>query len=962
MKHIVSIDIETYSSIDLPSAGVYKYAESPDFDIVIVGYAIDDEPVRVVGLADGEPFPEDLRQLLFDPDVILSAYNAQFERVCFSQYFGVHLPPDNWRCSLVLAAQAGLPIGLDAVCKAMGLGEDEAKKDGNALIRYFSKPCKPTIANRGRTRNMPWDDYDKWELYKDYNKRDVEVERTIRKRLERLAPDETEQKFWQLDQQINDAGVRLDLQLAQNAIDFNNRYTDELAEEAFKISGLSNVKSVSQIKQWLQIQEGKSFDSLNKKAMPDVLANLSSDKSKKLLALRAELTKTSVAKFEKMLECACADQHARGLFQFYGANRTGRFCLTGDHEVLTPNGWQRLDEWQGGKIMCWTPENELVAFRDAEAVSFDYKGDMYTYEAQRISQVSTPDHKMISRNCHTGEWEVDTVENFAKRRPAFPFWGRQKVYINNADANCLRVLVMTQADGHFTFDGDLKYGFKKSRKAERCKTLLRRAQIPYKFRRYEDGTYRFEIPSRAVPLWLKQFKDKTFGAWLFDTDPQVFFDELEHWDGYRSGPNSIQYATTNKQNADFVQAFANITGRSAQIRTRVRDKEKTPNWKDAYYVDIWLTPGVAPEVRQKPTISHYVGKVYCAVTPTGFFLVRRNGKVWVTGNSGRLIQLQNLPQNHLSNIADVRARVKAGLYEEMRLDFPNIASTLSELIRTAIIPEPGCHFIVADFSAIEARVIAWFAGESDDLEEFRGAGKIYELTASRMFNVPKERIVKGNPEYELRAKGKVATLACGYGGGPSALIAMGALRAGIPEEELPALVDQWRDSHQRIVRWWRSLETAAKKAIRTKATAVDEIGGIRFEYDRKDLRLTLPSGRKLTYVNAKIGENRFGNESVIYSGTNQTTKQWCELETYGGKLAENVVQATARDCLRDSMLRLADAGFDLRMHVHDEVIINEPVDGRTLDEVIKLMCVPPEWASDLPLNAAGFVTDFYMKD
>ena len=418
---------------------------------------------------------------------------------------------------------------------------------------------------------------------------------------------------------------------------------------------MSNVKSVSQIKQWLQIQEGKSFDSLNKKAMPDVLANLSSDKSKKLLALRAELTKTSVAKFEKMLECACADQHARGLFQFYGANRTGRFA-------------------------------------------------------------------------------------------------------------------------------------------------------------------------------------------------------------------------------------------------------------------------------------------------------------------GRLLQLQNLPQNHLSNIADVRARVRAGLYEEMRLDFPNIASTLSELIRTAIIPEPGCHFIVADFSAIEARVIAWFAGESDDLEEFRGAGKIYELTASRMFNVPKERIVKGNPEYELRAKGKVATLACGYGGGPSALIAMGALRAGIPEEELPSLVDQWRDSHQRIVRWWRSLETAAKKAIRTKATAVDEIGGIRFEHDRKDLRLTLPSGRKLTYVNAKIGENRFGNESVIYSGTNQTTKQWCELETYGGKLAENVVQATARDCLRDSMLRLADAGFDLRMHVHDEVIINEPVDGRTLDEVIKLMCVPPEWASDLPLNAAGFVTDFYMKD
>ena len=284
------------------------------------------------------------------------------------------------------------------------------------------------------------------------------------------------------------------------------------------------------------------------------------------------------------------------------------------------------------------------------------------------------------------------------------------------------------------------------------------------------------------------------------------------------------------------------------------------------------------------------------------------------------------------------------------------------MIRTAIIPETGCRFIVADFSAIEARVIAWFAHEEDDLAEFRGDGKIYELTAARMFGVPKESIAKGKENYALRAKGKVATLACGYSGGAKALIAMGALQAGIPEEELPALVKQWRDAHPNICAWWRSLESAAKKAIITKASTTDSIGGITFNFENKNLYMVLPSGRRLAYINAQIGTNRFGNTSILYAGQNQVTHKWEMLETYGGKLSENCVQATARDVLRDSMLRLDDAGFDIRMHVHDEVIINEPIGGRSLDEVVDLMCIPPEWAPDLPLNAAGFETEFYMKD
>lgn len=651
----LSIDLETYSSVDLKNCGAYKYVDSDDFEVLLFGYSIDYGPVKVIDLADGEIFPTELADMLTDPNVLKTAYNAVFERTALAKFIRCPMPPEQWSCTLVLAAQAGLPLGLERVCEAMGLPPDKAKADGAALIRYFSMPCKPTLANRGRTRNMPWDDYDKWGRYVEYNRRDVEVENLIRRKLLKLTPTETEQRFWCLDQKINDAGVRLDRELIDNAIAFNDNYIEGLSQKAYHLSGIKNVKSQTQIKDWLRKVEGKNFETLNKKAMPDVLASLETDEAKEFLALRTELTKTSVAKFNKMNDCACRDDHARGLFQFYGANRTGRF-------------------------------------------------------------------------------------------------------------------------------------------------------------------------------------------------------------------------------------------------------------------------------------------------------------------SGRLIQLQNLPQNHLENIADVRALVKAGLYEEFSEDHPNVASTLSELIRTAIIPEPGCQFVVADFSAIEARVIAWFAKEHDDLEEFRGAGKIYELTASRMFGVPKEKIAKGNPEYALRAKGKVATLACGYGGGKGALINMGALNSGIPEEELPMLVKQWRDSHANIVNLWYSLESAAKKAIRTKSSAKDAIGGVVFDFEGHNLYMRLPSGRRLSYINAQIGTNRFGKDSIVYAGVNQETHRWEMLETYGGKLVENLVQATARDCLRDAMLRMDEAGFDIRMHVHDEVICNEPIGGRTLDDLIAIMKIPPDWAPDLPLNAAGFTGDFYMKD
>lgn len=651
----LSIDVETYSDINLSEAGAHRYCEDESFKLLLFAYSIDYGPVRVIDIADHEPIPKEVLTALTSPLYEKTAFNAAFERAVLSAYFRAPMPPEQWSCTMVLCAQAGLPLSLDGVSKAMALPEDKAKKDGKALIRYFCTPCRPTITNGGRTRNMPWDDYEKWDRFKEYNRRDVEVENTVRQKLLGLKPDAVEQKFWVLDQRINDKGVKIDLTLAKNAIVINDRYVDELTDRAVALSGIGNVKSIVQIKDWLKEQEGTEFESLNKKAMPDVLASLKTEEAKEFLALRSELSKTSVKKFDKMISCAGADDHARGLFQFYGASRTGRFA-------------------------------------------------------------------------------------------------------------------------------------------------------------------------------------------------------------------------------------------------------------------------------------------------------------------GRLLQLQNLPQNHLEDIADVRSLVRAGCYEELKSTHANISSTLSELIRTAIIPENGCRFIIADFSAIEARVIAWLAREADDLEEFRGAGKIYEQTASRMFGVAKDKIVKGNPEYELRAKGKVATLACGYGGGPTAMISMGALQSGLTEEELPALVKMWRDAHRNIVDMWGSLEAAAKTAVKTKASAHDPISGTVFSYERGNLFMILPSGRKLCYVNAKIGLNRFGNSSVVYMSQNQVTRKWEQAETYGGKLTENLVQATARDCLRDAMMRLDAAGFDIRMHIHDEVVINEPRNGRSLEEVIALMCAPSDWSHGLPLNAAGFESDFYMKD
>lgn len=644
--HTLGIDIETYSSNDLSKGGVYKYVEAEDFTILLFAYSVNDSPVRVIDLACGEQIPDRIITALQDDKVLKTAYNANFERVCIGRYLGVYLRPEEWDCTMVKAVRLGLPFSLAQCAEVLGL-ENKKMAEGASLIRYFSCPCEPTKVNGGRTRNLPEHDMLKWVTFKRYNKRDVEVEQEIRRKLNGRNPlTDTERKAWFLDQTINDRGVMIDVNLARNASIIDDQYKQGLVEELKNLTGLSNPNSVIQLKQWLYDETGLRLSSLDKESVTQLLSSVSSEKAKRVLYIRQELGKTSTKKYKSMLECVCADNRVRGLLQFYGASRTGRFA-------------------------------------------------------------------------------------------------------------------------------------------------------------------------------------------------------------------------------------------------------------------------------------------------------------------GRLVQLQNLPQNHIPDIDNARSLVKDGDIDGLMLEYGNVPKVLSELIRTALIAEDGKTFIVCDFSAIEARVIAWIAGEDWVLDVFRNNGDVYCATASQMFGVPVE---KHGANAELRAKGKIAVLALGFGGGVNALEKMGGAKMGLSQEEMNDIVTKWRDANKRIVRLWRHVELAAKYVL-TQGTESTIERGLRFFWDSVGLCIELPSKRRLYYPKMRINDNgRF-----VYEGLNQTTKRWESIETYGGKMTENIVQAIARDCLIDTMLRLESKGFKIVFHIHDETVI-EATSEQSLNDIKNVFCEPISWAPGLPLKGEGYVTPYYLKD
>lgn len=643
----LSIDIETYSATNLAKAGVYRYSEDSDFEILLFGYSVDGGPVQVVDLAAGEQLPDDVLSALTDPAVLKTAFNAQFERVCLSRYLGyptgTYLDPSSWHCTMVWAATLGLPLSLEGVGAVLGL-EKQKLKEGKDLIRYF---CTPAKTRDGDTfRHYPTDAPEKWALFKAYNLRDVETEIAIQDRLAKFPVTESEWRNYVLDQQINDRGIRLDLALVQQAIACDEQFKQTHMEMAKAVTGLDNPNSPAQLKAWLA-EQGVEVESLSKASVLDLLESASGE-VELALSLRQELAKSSVKKYTAMQTVVGADSRARGLIQFYGANRTGRYA-------------------------------------------------------------------------------------------------------------------------------------------------------------------------------------------------------------------------------------------------------------------------------------------------------------------GRLIQVQNLPQNHLPDLDAARSLVKDGQFSALEMLYDSVPLVLSELIRTAFVPKPGCRFFVADFAAIEARVIAWIAGEQWRQEVFANGGDIYCASASAMFHVPVE---KHGQNAHLRQRGKIAELALGYGGAVGALKAMGALNYGVAEQELQPLVDAWRQANPMIVRLWWDVDAAAKTCVAEKT--VTACHGIIFEYKSGMMFVTLPSGRKLAYVKPKLGENRFGGEAVTYEGVG-TQKKWLRLETYGPKLVENIVQATARDILAEAMLRLDAKGYRIVMHVHDEAVIEAPAET-DLTDICVTMGQQPRWADGLLLRADGYVCDFYKKD
>lgn len=640
----LSIDLETYSSVDLGKSGVYKYAESEDFEILLFAYSIDDGGVKVIDLASGEIIPEEILSAFSDENIEKWAFNANFERVCLSRLLGNRLRPKGWYCTMIWSAYLGLPLSLEKVGEVLKL-DKQKMNEGKALIRYFSIPCKPTKTNGMRTRNLPHHDLEKWSTFKEYNQRDVETEMQIKKKISAFPMPQSEWENYWIDQNINDRGILIDEVLVDSAIKFDEILREENMDRAIGLTGLENPNSPMQLKEWLN-KKGLEIDSLDKKDVESALKNAEGD-IKEVLELRQELSKSSVRKYDAMKNVKGKDNRARGLIQFYGANRTGRY-------------------------------------------------------------------------------------------------------------------------------------------------------------------------------------------------------------------------------------------------------------------------------------------------------------------SGRLIQVQNLRRNNLKDLELARSLVKNRDYETMEILYESPSDILSQLIRTAFIAKEGTRFIISDFSAIEARVLAWLAGEQWVLDAFENGEDIYCRTASRMFGVPVE---KHGINGHLRQKGKIATLACGYQGALGALKAMGGIEMGLSEDELQSIVDSWREANPNIVSLWWDIDSVVKRVVKTRTK--EKYKSLVISYEKGILFIELPSKRRLAYPKAKIGTNRFGGESIVYEGIVVGNK-WDKIESYGGKFVENIVQAIARDILAEAMMRLEKKGFNIVMHIHDEVVIES--DSSSIEEINQIMSLVPSWAPGLILDADGFESEFYKKD
>lgn len=964
MSKVLSLDFETFSATDIGACGSYKYMEDPEFEILLMSYAYDDDEVTVIDLTAGEKVPLTVMFDLTNPAVTKAAWNCAFERNAILTQWGVYCPPEQWEDSMILAGQCGLPMSLAGASEALGLGEDQAKmKEGKALIRYFCQPCKPTKTNGMRTRNLPEHAPEKWETFKKYNGQDVVAERAIRKMLSRWAPTEREHDFWCLDARINERGVRIDRKLAVNAVAMDEKYKAELTERAIAITGLENPKSVTQVKNWLADQEGKSFPSLNKKVVAEVVSELQTDEAKEFMSIRTELSKSSTAKYAAMLRSICRDDHVRGCFQFYGANKTGRFV-------------SRLVQFQN------MSKNEMPDLADCRELVRD---GHYTAVKALYGGVAKPLSELVRTAIIPEEGHKILVADFSAIEARVIAWlageqWRLDVFNSGGDIYCMSASQMFKVpvvkhgeNGHLRQKGKVA---ELACIAEGQPVLTDRGLVP------------IESVTRDMKVWDGEDWVSHEGVVCNGYREVITYDGLtateDHvvWVEGQSRP--IPFGDAASRGARLLRTGAgqrplrmaddHVPGEKIHSRVAppLRPDTLRKLWKGILDKFREFT---AREVERLPALLAAKKNTVVAVeTPVcGEGPVREPKQPGVQklrgpGNTVRLSK-RNLRRNISfrdfwgagQSHADRPARYKRKL-----------CAGESEVLYTGGKPseqkEHSPFGVQAGNVAVCGNDCAAYAGVRYDPEGdhcFRrdsGVREKKELENNRKtVAVYDIRNAGGHHRYTVS---DVLVHNCGYGGGVNALKAFGADKMGMTEEEMQETVDLWRDSSPKICQLWKTIEKAACRCVLSKAPTKDSLAGIRFDYENGVLWMTLPSGRRLAYWGAQYTESRFhpGRRVLSYMGVDQQTKKWNRIETWGGKLVENLVQATARDCLRESMFSLDAEGYDIRAHVHDEVIVTEPIGGRSVEQMAEVMGRAIDWAPGLPLRADGYETPFYMKD
>lgn len=903
----LAIDIETYSETDLLKSGVYKYAEDSAFEILLFAYKIDNGPTCIVDLANGEKLPEEIMEDLTDHDTLKVAYNANFEITCLESYFNITLPRYQWNCTMAKASQLALPLSLDACAKALQL---DVEKDaaGKALIKYFSLPCKPTKINGGRSRNLSHHDKEKWEKFKAYCIKDVEVEYAIRKKISWFQVPKQEQEMWILDQQINSSGVLVDPVLVDNAIRISETYIQQLTEEAYELTGLENPNSAAQLKQWLSEETDSQVESLTKNAIPELLATVECDTVKRVLNIRQEMAKTSVKKYYAMRAAMCSDNRVKGLLQYYGASRTGRWAgrlvqvqnLPQNHlssldiarDLVLQGDLDTLDILYGN-----IPDTLSQLIRTAFVAPDGYRfivADFSAIEARVIAWLAQEKWRLDVFNTHGKIYEASAAQMF-------------KVPIESV-----------------TKGSDLR---QKGKVAELA--CIAAGQLVLT----DQGLVPIENISINHLVW-----DGTQFVSHQGLIPKGFKSVITY-DGLTATPDHLVWIEGQKEPVQFQHAATSGARllRSANGRKAIRLGE-----------------------------NHFTGKAMekrleRSASTNAMRFVRSRSVVSLLQSYSR--KIQRLPElfktsedpKMVGQTFNIR---KAAMYQSQR-------SQLSQLRRA----RNRVQILIGAGS--------WFMDQRQHRNPYQRSGigsnqQRWALRARKpkicfQGNEPSQQafletfdILNAGPNNRFTVSG-VLVHNCGYQGGPNALINMGALKMGIAEEELPKIIRQWRNANKKIVQFWDDVNDAAIEAVSNPGSIIKLKLGISFFMERGILFIQLPSGRRLSYLNAKIKEGKFG-PVVTYHGMNQTTKQWSVQETYGGKLVENIVQAVARDCLATAMLNLWNDGYEIAFHVHDEVVLQMPVDEGSLEEVNKIMGRPIPWAPGLPLTADSYETFYYKKD